>query len=244
MLPNSFRVQALRESSEEEFRRRCELEKALREAASLFKRELYEKNEELSALQCDVAAMHAWHARRAHAEPITNARGNRDPDMLPPALGSIPHNVSHNVPHNESRVEGRHSAMYSSFSPMSPQRAGWGNGGGMHAERPDTAVYAPTQSAQQQREYTQQRSPSRGALAQRRHHAPYDAALAAELPASPGSDHQQQRRYMTQASAPAGDRSVSPRAATAYSYTQVRLFGHHGHRCLDIMACRLSMIIP
>jgi hypothetical protein len=44
-------VEALREAAEEEFRRRCELEKALREAASLFKRELFEKNDELASLQ-------------------------------------------------------------------------------------------------------------------------------------------------------------------------------------------------
>ena len=52
----SAEVELLRESGDEEFRRRCELEKALREAASLFKRELFEKNEELASLQHEVRA--------------------------------------------------------------------------------------------------------------------------------------------------------------------------------------------
>ena len=36
-------VASLRESVEDEFKRRCESERALREAAAMFKRELFEK---------------------------------------------------------------------------------------------------------------------------------------------------------------------------------------------------------
>ena len=63
----SSEVELLRETSDEEFRRRCELEKALREAASLFKRELFEKNEELVSIQHEVTAMRTWHQRSLEA---------------------------------------------------------------------------------------------------------------------------------------------------------------------------------
>lgn len=44
-------VDALKVAADEEFRRRCQLERALRDSASLFKRELHEKNEELLCVQ-------------------------------------------------------------------------------------------------------------------------------------------------------------------------------------------------
>lgn len=47
----SAEVESLRIAAEEEFTRRCDLEQALRKAASLFKRELFEKGEEVAALQ-------------------------------------------------------------------------------------------------------------------------------------------------------------------------------------------------
>ena len=40
----------MRGAADEEFRRRCALERALRDAASAFKRELFEKGEELASL--------------------------------------------------------------------------------------------------------------------------------------------------------------------------------------------------
>jgi hypothetical protein len=43
-------VENLRAAADEEFRRRCALERALRDAASAFKRELFEKGEELASL--------------------------------------------------------------------------------------------------------------------------------------------------------------------------------------------------
>lgn len=44
-------VDALKVAADEEFRRRCQLERALRDSAALFKRELHEKNEELLSVQ-------------------------------------------------------------------------------------------------------------------------------------------------------------------------------------------------
>lgn len=43
-------MERLRAAADEEFRRRCALERALRDAASAFKRELFEKGEELASL--------------------------------------------------------------------------------------------------------------------------------------------------------------------------------------------------
>lgn len=46
----AIQVESLRAAADEEFRRRCALERALRDAASAFKRELFEKGEELASL--------------------------------------------------------------------------------------------------------------------------------------------------------------------------------------------------
>ena len=46
----SMQVEGLRAAADEEFRRRCALERALRDAATAFKRELFEKGEELASL--------------------------------------------------------------------------------------------------------------------------------------------------------------------------------------------------
>ena len=57
-------VERLRAAADAEFARRVEVERALRDAAALFKRELFEKNEEVASLQvcvhrCCQALLHA-----------------------------------------------------------------------------------------------------------------------------------------------------------------------------------------
>jgi hypothetical protein len=57
---HDVQVEGLRTAADEEFRRRCALERALRDAASAFKRELFEKGEELASL-----LVRSWgHSRR------------------------------------------------------------------------------------------------------------------------------------------------------------------------------------
>jgi hypothetical protein len=69
----SAEVESLRVTAEEEFTRRCDLEQALRKAASLFKRELFEKGEEVAALQVQHALSHllsTYPLREAKGPPL------------------------------------------------------------------------------------------------------------------------------------------------------------------------------
>lgn len=50
-------VDEIRETGDEEFKKRCQVEKALRQAASIFKKELHEKNEELGILNGQLRSM-------------------------------------------------------------------------------------------------------------------------------------------------------------------------------------------
>ncbi|KAK9837993.1 hypothetical protein WJX74_009185 [Apatococcus lobatus] len=62
-------VDELRSAGQGESRRRWELEGALREAATIFKRELCDKNETLRTLQSELRHMRKWHARALEGLP-------------------------------------------------------------------------------------------------------------------------------------------------------------------------------
>ena len=87
----------------EEFKKRCDLERSLREAASIFKRELYEKEEALAAAHAELRLVRDWQERAASASqqqqresyqvpPCTLPLCQNDPvepykpSSLPPAL--------------------------------------------------------------------------------------------------------------------------------------------------------------
>lgn len=52
-----------KQTADSEFKRRCELERGLRDAADLFKREMWAKNEELRTLHDEVRQLREWYTR-------------------------------------------------------------------------------------------------------------------------------------------------------------------------------------
>ncbi|KAK3267282.1 hypothetical protein CYMTET_24148 [Cymbomonas tetramitiformis] len=59
----STEVTNAREQADTEFKRRCGLEKALSEAATMFKKELWLKSEQLSHMQTEMQQLRDWHLR-------------------------------------------------------------------------------------------------------------------------------------------------------------------------------------
>lgn len=70
-------VTQARDQSDAEFKKRCSLERALQEAAAVFKKELWMKQEEMSRVQGELQGFKDWHAR-------ASARLEGERGYLPP----------------------------------------------------------------------------------------------------------------------------------------------------------------
>lgn len=115
-------VEVLREAADDEFRRRCELERALRDAAHLFKRELFEKSEEVAGLQDEVCAMRKWRIKSSApadgASPPPAAPAAARTELLTAAAaGTWPH-----VPLAPPAQQQQHAAGYAGKAPPAPRR--------------------------------------------------------------------------------------------------------------------------
>eukprot|EP00891_Asterochloris_glomerata_P000177 jgi/Astpho2/177/Aster-x0900 len=80
-------VEELRRVGHSEIVRCQELEAALRESAAIFKRELYEKNEELVALQAELGQLREWQgqALEAMSQDLQSRQGSPPPGDASPA---------------------------------------------------------------------------------------------------------------------------------------------------------------
>eukprot|EP00854_Cymbomonas_tetramitiformis_P004487 gene4487-5500_t len=82
------KVTNAREQADTEFKRRCGLEKALSEAATMFKKELWLKSEQLSHMQTEMQQLRDWHLRsmdnmmRSELRHLQNSREDYQRQML------------------------------------------------------------------------------------------------------------------------------------------------------------------
>ena len=115
-------IPALQSSLDSEHKRRRESERTLREAASAFKREMWEKNEQLHAIQVELRQMREWQTKSlesfvSNLYQISTSRGARTPRLMEHVI--VPVSATPSVQFSEEYGARGGSTNASYLEPMS-----------------------------------------------------------------------------------------------------------------------------